>query len=46
MAGQFKIRIDLPANYPFVPPKLQFQTKIYHANISAQGFICIDILKK
>lgn len=32
--------------YPFVPPKMKFATKVWHPNISsASGAICLDILK-
>jgi ubiquitin-protein ligase len=32
--GTFHIDIELPPNYPFRPPKLNFLTKIFHPNIS------------
>lgn len=32
--------------YPFVPPKMRFISKVYHPNVSsANGAICLDILK-
>lgn len=38
--------IELDTQYPFVPPKMKFITKVWHPNISsASGAICLDILK-
>ena len=45
--GRFKIKIDLPDDYPNSPPKCNFLTKVFHPNINfINGNICVNFLKK
>ena len=41
--GVFHIKIDFPTEYPFKLPKLRFETKVFHPNISRKGTVCVDI---
>lgn len=39
--------MSLPKEYPFKPPTLNFQTKIYHPNVSNddKGSMCLGMLR-
>jgi len=41
--GKFKLHIKVPAEYPFKPPSVTFDTQIHHPNINDKR-ICLDIL--
>jgi ubiquitin-conjugating enzyme (huntingtin interacting protein 2) len=44
--GVFRVDIELDDQYPFVPPRMRFATRVWHPNVSsASGAICLDILK-
>jgi len=42
--GFFKARLSFPQDYPHAPPKLKFQSNIWHPNIYENGVVCISIL--
>ena len=44
--GTFRVTIKIPQNFPTVAPKGIFLTKIFHPNISEQGEICVNTLKR
>ena len=44
--GTFQLKIEFPKDYPFKPPKVEFETKVYHPNVKKDtGTICLDLLK-
>jgi ubiquitin-conjugating enzyme E2 M len=44
--GKYEFSFTVPESYPFNPPKVMCNTKIYHPNIDFQGNVCLNILKE
>lgn len=44
--GAFECKLVLGQDFPTVPPKGVFNTKIFHPNVSKSGEICVNTLKK
>ncbi|MCJ1371905.1 Ubiquitin-conjugating enzyme E2 15 [Loxospora ochrophaea] len=42
--GFFRARLSFPTEYPLQPPKMKFETDIFHPNIYSTGEVCISIL--
>ncbi|KAI9847566.1 MAG: hypothetical protein M1837_002140 [Sclerophora amabilis] len=42
--GFFRARLTFPKEYPHLPPKMKFETPIFHPNIYQNGEVCISIL--
>ena len=42
--GKFKLSVQVPPRYPFEPPKVRFETRVYHPNVDVGGRICLDVL--
>ena len=43
---KYRLLIEIPLNYPFVPPKVRFIDHVKCENVFYDGEICIDILKE
>lgn len=47
--GVFRLQVEVPPGYPMEPPKMKFNTRIFHPNVGrghTPGAICLDILRK
>lgn len=44
--GTFGLTVQVPTTYPTEPPKIRFETPVYHCNISEGGVICLDLLRE
>lgn len=42
--GVFQAKLSFPIDYPLSPPKMKFQSEVFHPNIYADGRVCISIL--
>ncbi|GAB7358702.1 hypothetical protein MBLNU230_g3931t1 [Neophaeotheca triangularis] len=42
--GCFRARMTFPPSYPHMPPKLKFETPLFHPNVYSHGEVCISIL--
>ena len=42
--GVFNAKLAFPHDYPLSPPKMKFQSDVFHPNIYADGRVCISIL--
>ncbi|KAK9456730.1 ubiquitin-conjugating enzyme/RWD-like protein [Dipodascopsis uninucleata] len=42
--GIFKARLSFPQEFPLLPPKMRFETPMWHPNVYPDGNVCISIL--
>ncbi|XP_052128664.1 ubiquitin-conjugating enzyme E2 E3-like [Frankliniella occidentalis] len=43
--GKFNFKLEFYSDYPNVPPRVTFKTRIYHCNFNSLGQICLSTLK-
>ncbi|KAK7196585.1 ubiquitin-conjugating enzyme E2 [Novymonas esmeraldas] len=45
--GSYRLVLNIPRDYPLVPPKAAFITPVFHPNVEfTTGNVCLDILKR
>lgn len=44
--GTYRVKICIGPEFPASPPRAVFLTKIFHPNISANGDVCVNTLKR
>mmetsp|Transcript_36805 Transcript_36805/g.68514 ORF Transcript_36805/g.68514 Transcript_36805/m.68514 type:complete len:201 (+) Transcript_36805:108-710(+) len=44
--GTYRVKIVIGAEFPQQPPRAVFLTKIFHPNISQNGDVCVNTLKR
>lgn len=44
--GVFRVKLCISSEYPRTPPLAHCETRVWHPNISAQGDICVNTLKR
>lgn len=45
--GLWRIRLNIPTDYPQSPPTAVFQTRIFHPNVAEEsGAVCLETLKR
>ncbi|XP_047512366.1 ubiquitin-conjugating enzyme E2 S [Pieris napi] len=44
--GVFRVRLVLGREFPTVPPRAYFLTRVFHPNVSSAGEVCVNTLKR